>query len=213
MKALTSIKALLIPVLFLMSCSSAQEDARGKILERFDIWRERIMMHPFNSNLILDSTVYFTVIDVEGSYSGKRFLESDTIQSYWVREYYTSSDLGYSNYMKILYWSVDSGRYSLEQELDRYTKKNENGFDIDLILAIGDNHRDESKYRTYLEVDSVPTAELLNKVIVEEDMIPKEGYEICGTAYFEFYDRCFPERNAILDTNEIAFYLQEFRNQ
>lgn len=213
MKSFPSIKALVILVLFFMSCSSAPEDARLKILEGFDTWRERNMMHPFNSKLILDSTVYFTGFEIEGSYSGKRFLESDTIQSYRVREYYTSSDMGYSNYMKILHWNVDSGRYSLEQEWDKYTKKNYNGFDIDLNLVIGENFEDNPKYRTYLQVDSVPTAELLHKVIVEEDMIPKEGYEICGTAYFAFYNTCFPKRNAILDTNKVAFYLQEFRKR
>jgi hypothetical protein len=66
-------------------------------------------------------------------------------------------------------------------------------------------------YRTFLEVDSIPTKESLRLAEIKAGIEPKEGYYVCGTAYNEFHAEYFPERHVALDTNNIIDYIRQFK--
>ncbi|MFN8777135.1 MAG: hypothetical protein ACK5XV_10245 [Flavobacteriales bacterium] len=142
---------------------------------------------------------------------GVNALPDDFGNSYFMYEFYTSEDPKLKDFRKEVMWVVDSGNYVLRREIDVYQKFNQNGFDVNLYVAIGEVGISGIGYRTFLEVDSIPRPETVRIAEVKAGIEPREGYYVCGTAYNEFLEEYFPQRHIALDTNLIGHYLKEFQ--
>jgi hypothetical protein len=211
MKLLNTIKILSFQLLALCSCTSDSDKAKISASNQFNNWRDRIQLKRLDETLQCDSVLYFLresgVCDYCG---GVKSLPEEFGNSYRVREFYKSGDPTLKNFRKEVIWNVDSGKYVLVQEQDIYRKFDQGGFDVDLHIAIGPVWRSEFRYRTFLEVDTIPRPETLRMAEVKAGIEPKAGYYVCGTAYNEFLEEYLPERHVALDTNMIGQYLKEF---
>jgi hypothetical protein len=201
-----------IAMSILISCASNSDKDKHEAIMQFDKWRTRIFLNSVNDNLVLDSALFFdqhrAVCDFCG---GVKTFDDKFGDTYRIREFYSSQDSALKNFRKEIIWDVDSGNYVLVVEQDIYKKFDPSGFDIELHIAIGPLSGYEGMYRTFLEVDSIPTKESLRLAEIKAGIEPKEGYYICGTAYNEFLAEYFPERHVALDTNNIIDYIRQFK--